>query len=113
MATNTNIQKRAMIQALEKSMGIVTNAAKIVGINRVTHYKWLQDDVEYRSQVEDIENMAIDFAESKLHTQIDKCDTTAIIFFLKTKGKKRGYVEKSEMEHMGRIIVKTLNEDDN
>ena len=90
--------KKAMIEALEKSLGVVTTACKNVGINRKTHYDWLLKDAEYKKQVESIEDIAIDFAESKLHKQIDKGDTTATIFYLKTKGKKRGYVERIEKD---------------
>lgn len=89
--------KKAMIQALEVSLGVVTSACKAVGINRSTHYDWLQNDPDYKKAVESIEDIAIDFAESKLHKQIDKGDTTATIFYLKTKGKKRGYVERNEV----------------
>ena len=88
--------KKAMVDALIKSLGIVTTAAKIAGIDRSTHYEWLKEDDEYKLAVESIEDIAIDFAESKLHSQIEKGDTTATIFFLKTKGKKRGYIEKQE-----------------
>jgi len=88
--------KKAMIDALVKSLGVVTTAAKIAGIDRSTHYEWLKTDDEYKTQVISIEDIAIDFAESKLHNQIEKGDTTATIFYLKTKGKKRGYIEKQE-----------------
>ena len=88
--------KKAMIEALIKSLGVVTTAAKIAGIDRSTHYDWLKTDDDYKAQVDSIEDIAIDFAESKLHSQIEKGDTTATIFFLKTKGKKRGYIEKQE-----------------
>ena len=88
--------KKAMIDALVKSLGVVTTAAKIAGIDRSTHYEWLKTDDEYKTQVVSIEDIAIDFAESKLHNQIEKGDTTATIFYLKTKGKKRGYIEKQE-----------------
>jgi hypothetical protein len=88
--------KKAMIDALVKSLGVVTTAAKIAGIDRSTHYDWLNNDDEYKAAVESIEDIAIDFAESKLHSQIEKGDTTATIFYLKTKGKKRGYIEKQE-----------------
>jgi hypothetical protein len=40
--------------------------------------------------------MTIDFAESQLHKQIKEGSTAATIFFLKTKGKQRGYVERIE-----------------
>jgi len=87
-----------MLAALEKSLGIVNVAIEETGINRCTHYRWLQNDPGYKTAVEDIENVALDFAESKLHNAINEGSVPAIIFYLKTKGKKRGYVERSELD---------------
>jgi len=88
-----------MIAALTKSLGIVTTACKSVGIDRSLHYRWMNEDPEYKTSVEDISDIALDFAESKLHTLIDKGDTSANIFYMKTKGKRRGYIERSEVDH--------------
>ena len=96
--TNTDIQKRAMITALEKSLGIVTTACKSVGISRQTHYEWLRTDEDYKKEVDDIENIALDFGESQLFVGMKEKNMTAVIFYLKTKGKKRGYVERQEFE---------------
>lgn len=93
------IKKNAMVKALERSLGVVTTAAKSVGIERSTHYDWMKDDEVYRAQVEALKDVALDFAESNLHNQINKGDTTATIFYLKTQGKKRGYIEKTEIDH--------------
>ena len=87
-----------MIKALEKSLGVVTIACKEVGIERSTHYDWLKNDEEYKKAVEDLGDVALDFAESMLHKQIQEKDTTATIFYLKTKGKKRGYIERTEVD---------------
>ena len=89
-------QKKGMIQALEKALGIVTTACKAVGISRQTHYNWMAD-TEYKSAVEELTSVALDFAESKLHKLIDEGDPAATIFYLKTKGKNRGYVERQEI----------------
>ena len=89
--------KKALIQALEKSLGIVTTACKQVGIGRTTFYNYYNDDQEFKAQVDDIANMSLDFAESKLLEQIKENSTAATIFYLKTKGKKRGYVERQEI----------------
>lgn len=94
----TEHQKKAMIQALEKSLGVVTTACKTVGIGRTTHYDWMQQDEEYKKQVDDISDVALDFAETQLHKQIQDGEVSATIFYLKTKGKKRGYVERVENE---------------
>lgn len=93
------VKKAAMIEALEKTLGIVTSACKLVGITRQTHYEWLHTDEEYKKQVEDISEIALDFAESQLHRQIKDNNTTSTIFYLKTKGKNRGYVERTEVKH--------------
>jgi hypothetical protein len=96
--SKTDIQKRAMIEALEKSLGIVTTACKAIGIHRSTHYEWLAKDEEYKNEVDSIIEVTLDFAESQLHKQINEGNTSATIFFLKTKGKKRGYIERQEFE---------------
>ena len=94
----TEQHKKAIIEALEKSLGVVTTACKKVGIGRTQFYNWLKDDEEFAKEVDDIQNIALDFAESQLHKQIGDGSTSATIFFLKTKGKRRGYIEKSELD---------------
>lgn len=108
------LKKKALILALEQTLGVVTHACQKTGVNRKTFYDWLQQDPEFRQQVEDINNVVLDFAESKLYSQIKENNTTATIFFLKTKGKHRGYVEKQEIEHSGEIreIKVTVNKNE-
>lgn len=89
--------KKAMLQALEASLGVVTVAAKNASIDRSTHYEWLKTDPEYKQQVDDLSNVAIDFAESSLFKQMKEGNAASIIFYLKTKAKHRGYIERKEL----------------
>lgn len=99
-----------MVDAMVASLGIVSTACKAAGINRCTHYDWLKADPKYAQTIKDIEEGALDFAESALLNRIRKEDTTAIIFYLKTKGKKRGFVEQHNLGfgdgQDGEIIVR-------
>jgi hypothetical protein len=99
------INKNAMIEALVASLGIVTEACEAVGISRQCHYKWMKEDEKYKELVEDISEIVLDFAEGKLHKQIKNDNTIATIFYLKTKGKKRGYIERAELEMDGKVNV--------
>jgi hypothetical protein len=105
---NATLKKAEMIKSLEKSLGIVTNACKQVGIDRTTHYRWLNSDDKYKAAVDDLKNVTLDFAERHLHKQIQEGNTTATIFLLKTLGKKRGYVERQEIQHDGSIESKLI-----
>lgn len=109
--TKTAIKKRAMIKALEKSLGIVTSACQDVGIARETHYEWLRIDPEYKRLVDGIEDVAIDFAESSLYNNIKNKDVASTIFFLKTKGRRRGYAEHQQIDLNNNITSKSTPEE--
>lgn len=119
-----DISKEDILKELEERNGIVSIACKAIGLARSTFYKWLNDDPEFKTAVDDIQEVALDFVESKLMekingVQVKKGETddgedvvydlppsdTAIIFYLKTRGKKRGYIERSELEHLTPIPV--------
>jgi len=97
----TEQHKKAVLESLEHSLGVVTTACKNQGVGRTTFYGWLKDDQDFAEKVRDIENVALDFAESQLHKQIKDGSAAATIFYLKTKGKKRGYIERQEISHEG------------
>ena len=98
MDKSRHIKKESIIKALEISLGVVTTACRKIGLPRSTFYKWMKEDNKFAKEVKDIENIALDFAESQLHSQISGGNTAATIFYLKTKGKKRGYIERSELD---------------
>tara|TARA_R100000951_G_scaffold23795_1_gene20005 strand:- start:418 stop:771 length:354 start_codon:yes stop_codon:yes gene_type:complete len=98
MDESRHIKKESVLKALESSLGVVTVACKSADVPRSTYYKWLKEDEEFAKAVKDIENIALDFGESQLHKQIGDGNTSATIFFLKTKGKRRGYIERSELD---------------
>ena len=82
-----------MLIALKKTLGVVTTACDVCGISRDTHYRYLNLDQKYAQAVKDIESIALDFVESKLFESIKKGAPASIIFYLKTKGKIRGYCQ--------------------
>ena len=92
-------RKKMMLEALEKTLGVIAPAAKMCKVNRIQHYQWLKEDPEYKQSVEDQMERTLDFAETNLYKQIESGQTQATIFFLKTRGKERGYVEHSVIDH--------------
>jgi hypothetical protein len=67
-------------------------------VERKTLYIWIEEE-DLKDALVEGRNSRIDFVESKLDQKINDGDTTAIIFFLKTQGKERGYVERQEFNH--------------
>jgi hypothetical protein len=101
---NGHVTKIAMVKALEETLGVLTPALKQVGVSRSQHYKWMSNDSSYADAVSEINELAKDFVETKLHKQIQEGDVSAISFYLKTKGQDRGYTDKviskdDEQEH--------------
>ena len=91
-------KQNTMIECLERALGVVSTACKKADISRTTHYRWMEQE-EYAAKVREIQDVAVDFAESHLHKLIQNGNPAATIFYLKTKGKNRGYVERQEIDH--------------
>jgi hypothetical protein len=82
--------------ALEKSHGLVSFAARLLGCNRSTVYEYLNRHPHLRNIISDAGEALLDKGELALEKAIDGNESWAVQFLLKTKGKKRGYVERQE-----------------
>ena len=89
-------RKEAVLKIYEKKLANVSQTCTAANIGRRTFYYWRESDPDFDAVCKDIEDALIDFTESKLLEKINDSDLTAIIFYLKTKGKDRGYVERTE-----------------
>jgi hypothetical protein len=78
-------------KAVEGSGGIMTVIAKKLGVNRQYLYVWLDKNPKLRAYIDEEMDKLLDFAEVKLYEEINKDNLRAIIFFLSTRGRKRGY----------------------
>ena len=97
--------KKAMLVALRESMGVIGPACDMTRVGRTTHYHWVRDDPEYAEAVLECKDLAIDFAETALHSQIKGGGVASTIFYLKTIGKDRGYVERQELDVDGGLSL--------
>ena len=125
MTNKTGHNKKAMIAALKKPLSVVTPALEMTGVGRTTYYEWLKKDPEFKKEVDDIMDEALDFAESQLFKRMQgeygvKEDGTkyliqapsdaSILFYLKTKGKHRGFVERTENINQQSITIENAPE---
>lgn len=94
---NREKKKQEFLEVYSQKANNIHLTCKAVGIERVTFYKWMKEDDAFRDKITALEEGDIDSAETALKRQILDGNITAIIFYLKTKGKNRGYVERQEL----------------
>ncbi len=103
-------KKRLMLETLEDCQGVVTVAARRAKISRRAHYHWLQEDEEYAAACKEINEVALDEAEEMLHKRMKESDAL-LIFYLKTKGKSRGYIERQENINMNGTFTVDIDDE--
>lgn len=89
-------KKAKFPEVLKESLGIVSHACVKLKIGRPTYYKWCKEDPEFNALCDEVQEYTMDFVEGKLLELIEEKHPAAIIFYAKTKGKNRGYVERME-----------------
>ena len=96
MTQSTAKKKDLFLKVFTEKHWCISKACQAAGIGRRTFYAWMEKDKNFKRKVEDAQEDMVDFAEDCLMRRINNGDTAATIFFLKTKGKHRGYVERVE-----------------
>jgi hypothetical protein len=91
----TQINKDRILKALESSLGVVTTALKVTDLSRTNFYKWLKEDKEFASQVEEIENIQQDFIKSKYYECVKDKVPSVVIHAAKTR---LGWNEKPQLD---------------
>lgn len=102
------IWKEKLLEALEQSLGIVTPACKAVGISRDRFYEYCKTDPEFKRKVDDINEITLDFVENQLLKAIKEGNHQSIMFYMKYKAKRRGYVDALEIEGNLNHTIQTI-----
>jgi len=96
MARTEDFSAEQVAKALRESRGLVSVAAQKLGCTSRTVRNYKNRYVSVEEAAVEARNTLIDTAEQNLADKVEEKDMTAIIFTLKTLGKSRGYVERSE-----------------
>jgi len=91
--------KKKFLQAYSKSPTFnISACCKEAGVGRRTFYNWLEDDLQFKDDFDELNESRLDAIESALHSRaVTDKDTTALIFLAKTLLKNRGYIEGNKI----------------
>lgn len=99
--------------ALIEGGGFITRAARSLGCTSNTVRNYINRHAKCREAVQEARERMLDTAEGKLFQQILDGNMTAIIFYLKTQGKGRGYIERQEVTGTdgGAVTIRVVYDD--
>jgi len=107
------ITKSKFKKAVDGTGGIMLSIAKNLGVSRTAVYDFCNKypammDLRYQE-----EEKILDIAENGLFTKAKEKEMWAVKYLLATKGKRRGYIEKTEqvLEHKGDNQLKVIIEE--
>jgi hypothetical protein len=102
---NTTEQRNAIfLDALKKNLYVVTAACEQSGVGRTTFYEWMKSDEDFKRRVEEIEEIQTDFVETQLLKKIKEGSERSILFYMRYKGRKRGYSDSVDITTGGEKI---------
>ena len=113
-----SLKNKQVLEALRESAGVITAAAAKMGVTRQAVSRRVNRSQALRTACDDIIEENIDHAESQLQSAIRGGNLTAIIFYLKTFGRRRGYTEREDFrdsvppDEMARQVHEAIREMD-
>jgi hypothetical protein len=114
------LPEESIYAALIKFKGIIADAAYHLGVDRTALSARINTNPELKELKNENRERTLDMAESMLFAAIadptSKNHITALVFYLKCRGKERGYVERQEITgkdglELGQVVapIRALN----
>ena len=98
-----NATKNNLKTKIHEKRGNLAAVARAFGKSRTWLYNTMNDKYPCLwKEVEEARESLKDDAESELQRQMFRGNTTALLFYLKTQAKDRGYVERQQHEVSGK-----------
>ena len=91
--------------AIPGTGGIISSIARKVGCDWSTAKRWITEYPTVKQAYDDECESVLDMAEGVLLKNIKDGDSADAKWYLSRKGKRRGYVERQEVEHDGDLVV--------
>jgi len=111
----TKLSDNEFLAVLRENAGLYARTARAIKKQFGVEYsrQAVRDRAKnFPEEEADIAEENIDVAEEGLHSLMrsanERVKLNAIQLYLKTKGKRRGYVERQEIQHGGDLAVKNL-----
>jgi len=98
MANKNKYSLEQIKDAITKAGGFISIACKSLGCTRKTIYNYMEKYPEIKEVVSDIREHYLDIAEASLIQKVKDGNTPELLFYLKTIGKTRGYIEKQQLD---------------
>ena len=112
----THVSKRPsneiILSAIQGSGAVMSTVAKRLKVDWYTAKKYVEAEEITASAFLAEGETVLDMCESTLQSAVKAKDTAAAKWLLATKGKKRGYSEKHEVEHTGKMEIIYLDKQD-
>lgn len=103
------IKQKNFLVAFMKNNCMVQASCDEVGINPKTFYEWCKEN-DFQDQINQCIERRLDAVERNIN-KLASTDTTVAIFQAKCLLKKRGYVEKQQVEVSGGLNIQILQND--
>ena len=91
-------KKLAIVAEIIRQKGFKGIACDAIGLNPRTFRQWMAEDEDFRKAVDDAVDISRErrdeAAEKALFDLVEAKDTTAVIFYNKTRNKHKGYTER-------------------
>jgi len=93
-------------QHIRDKRGNIAAVAVALHTSRQTVYRYIEKHAKLKDVLAESRESMLDMVESVLYSKALEGESWAVCFFLKTQGKSRGYIERSEVSGVDGSAIK-------